>query len=61
MRTTRRLAAVATVLVLGLTGACGGNDTADPGNVTEETGPGAPDDTGADGADEGEAGGPTGY
>lgn len=61
MRTTRKLAAVAAALVLGLTSACGGDDTADPGNVTEETAPGAPGGTDGDGANEGETGGPVGY
>ena len=61
MRTTRTCAAVAAALVLGLTSACGGNDTADPGNVTGETGPSAPGDTDAGEADEGETGGPAGY
>lgn len=61
MRTTRKFAAIAAALVLGMTGACGGNDTAEPGSVSEGTGPGAPDDTDAGEADEGEAGGPAGY
>ena len=73
MRTTRRVAAVAAALVLGLTGACGGDDTAgdaevgtagDSEDVTEGSDAGSPDDTNTDGADtsdEGESGESGGY